>query len=170
MSSYPSCLQDGRFLLNFFICHHSDSRVNAINKRYWLQYHTLSKLQSPLTTMNTHLIRLSDTSVNYAQHHKLCTFQKWLNLTHLDTFIHGPFKFVSVHGRKTQDRVSQADWDVLKLLLDMFHNPLQHFDVPLYSIHVDWGTQVQFQDAALTRQLVLAASHATDSPGTPTCQ
>jgi hypothetical protein len=42
MSSYPSCLQDGRFLLEFFICHPSDSRVNAVNQRYWLQYHTLS--------------------------------------------------------------------------------------------------------------------------------
>ncbi len=76
MSSFPLCLQDGRFLLNFFICHPGDSCVNAINQRYWLQYHTLSELQSPLTTTDTHLIRLSDTSVNYAQCHKLCPFQK----------------------------------------------------------------------------------------------
>jgi hypothetical protein len=165
MSSYPSCLQDGCFLLNFFICHPSDSRVNAINQRYWLQYHTLSKLQSPLAMTDTHLIRPSDTSVDYAQRHKLCPFQKWLNLTHLDTFIHGPFEFASVHGRKTRDRVSQADWDVLKSHLDMFHNPLPRFDVPSYSIHVDRGAHVQFHDATLSRQLVLAASHATDTPG-----
>ena len=165
MSSYPSCLQDGRFLLNFFICHPSDSCVNAINQRYWLQYHTLSELQSPLATTDTHLIRPSDTSVDYAQRHKLCPFQKWLNLTHLDTFIHGPFEFASVHGRKTRDRVSQAEWDVLKSHLDMFHNPLPHFDVPSYSIHVDRGAHVRFHDATLSRQLVLAASHATDTPG-----
>jgi hypothetical protein len=115
MSSYPLCLQDGCFLLNFFICHPSDSRINAINQRYWLQYHTLSKLQSPLTTMNTHLICPSDKLVNYAQCHKLCPFQKWLNLTHLNTFIHGPFEFASVHGRKAQDHVSQVDWDILNL-------------------------------------------------------
>ncbi len=67
MSSYPSCLQDGCFLLNFFFCHPSDSSANVINQRYWLQYHTLSKLQSPLATMDTHLIYLSDsTLVDYA--------------------------------------------------------------------------------------------------------
>jgi hypothetical protein len=100
MSSCPSCLQDGGFLLEFFICHPSNLRINVINQRYWLQYHTLSKLQSPLSSMDMHLIRPSDTSVDYAQCHKLCSFWKWLNLTHLDTFIHGPFKFASVNGRK----------------------------------------------------------------------
>ncbi len=170
MSSYPSCLQDGRFLLNFFICHPSDSCVNTINKLYWLQYHTLSKLQSPLTMTNTHLICPSDTSVNYAQHHKLCPFRKRLNLTHLDTFIQDPFEFASVHGWKTWDWVSQAGWDILKLHLDMFHHQLPRFDIPLYSIHVDRGAHVQFHNGALTCQLVLAASHAIDSPGTLTCQ
>ncbi len=43
MSAYPSCLQDGHFLLKFYICHPSDSYVNAINKHFWLQYHSLSK-------------------------------------------------------------------------------------------------------------------------------
>ncbi len=57
-----------------------------------------------------------------------------------------------VHGQKTWDRVSQA-------------NPLPHFDVPSYSIHVDRGAHIQFHNAALTRQLILATSHATDSLG-----
>ena len=165
MSSYPLCLQDGRFLLNFFIYHLSDSHINAINQCYWLQYHTLSELQSPLTTTDTHLICPSDTLVDYAQRHRLCPYQKWLNLTHLDTFIHGPFKFVSVHSPKTQDCVSQADWDVLKSHLDMFHNPHPRFDVPSYSMHVHRGAHVHFHNATLSHQLVLAASHATDTPG-----
>ncbi len=76
MSAYPSCLQDGRFLLNFFICHPSNLRINAINQRYWLQYHTLSELQSPLTLADTHLICPSDTLADYAQCHKLCPFWK----------------------------------------------------------------------------------------------
>jgi hypothetical protein len=75
MSSYPSCLQDGCFLLNFFICHPSDLHVNAINQRYSLQYHTLSELQSPLTMTNTHLIRPSDTLVDYGQCHNLRPFR-----------------------------------------------------------------------------------------------
>ncbi len=97
-------------------------------------------------------------------------FENGSNSPHFDTFIHGPFKFASVHGRKTQDRVSQADWDILKLHLDMFHNPLLCLDISSYSIHIDRGPHVQFHDAALTCQLVLVASHATDSLGTPTCQ
>jgi hypothetical protein len=170
MSSYLLCLQDGWFLLAFFICHPSDSRINAINQRYWLQYHTFSKLQSPLSSMETHLIKPSDTSVDYAIHHKLRPFCKWLNLTHLDTFIHGPFEFAAIHGRKTRDRISQVDWDVLKSHLDMFHNLIPPFDVPSYSIHVDRCAQIHFHDAAISRQLILAASPDPTSPGTPTHQ
>jgi hypothetical protein len=170
MSSYPSCLQDGWFLLEFFICHPSDSRVNAVNQRCWLQYHKLSELHSPLSSTETHLIRPSDTSVDYALRHKLRPFCKWLNLTHLDTFIHGPFEFATVHGRKTSDRISQADWDMLKSHLDMFLNPIPPFDVPSYSIHVDRCAHVHFHDAATSRQLILAASPDHTTPGTPTPQ
>jgi hypothetical protein len=55
MSSYPSCLQDGHFFIEFYISHPADSWHNAINTHFWLQYHTLSELQSPLSTMDTHL-------------------------------------------------------------------------------------------------------------------
>ncbi len=41
MSRYPSCLQDGRFLVEFHICHPSNSCYNAVNQRFWLQF-TLS--------------------------------------------------------------------------------------------------------------------------------
>ena len=168
MSLYPLCLQDGCFLLEFFICHPSNLRVNAINQRYWLQYHILSKLQSPLSSMDTHLIRPSNTLVDYNQCHKLCPFWKWLNLTHLNTFIHGPFKFTSVNGRKTGDPVSQANWDILKSHLTMFHNPLLWFNVPLCSTLVDRGVHVSFHDAAISRQLVLSTSHAGTTPSTLT--
>ncbi len=170
MSSFPACLQDGRFLLEFFICRPSDSRVNAVNQRYWLQYHTLSKLWSPLSSTETHLIRPSDTLFNYALHHKLCPFCKWLNLTHRNTFIHGPFEFATVHGRRIHDRISQADWDVLNSHLDMFHNPILPFNVPSYSIHVDRCAHVHFHDATTSRQLILAASPDHITPGTPTPQ
>jgi hypothetical protein len=56
MSLYPSCLQDGCFLVEFYISHPADLRYNAINTRFWLQYHTLSELQSPLSMTDTHLI------------------------------------------------------------------------------------------------------------------
>jgi hypothetical protein len=41
ISLYPSSTQDGQFLFEFYICHPSDWRYNAINQRYWLQYHDL---------------------------------------------------------------------------------------------------------------------------------
>ncbi len=106
MSLYPSCLQDGRFLVEFYICHPSDSWFNAINQHFWLQYHTDSELLLPLSTMETHLVHPSNTLVDYASRHKLTEFQKQVNLTHQDTFIHGPFNFSSINSRKAQDCVS----------------------------------------------------------------
>jgi hypothetical protein len=168
MSAYPSCLQDGHFLLDFSICHPSNSQVNAINQRYWLQYHTLSKLLNPLSSTDTHLIRPYDTLEDYVTRHKLCPFRKWLNLTHIDTFIHGPFEFAAAQGCKTQDRISQADWDILKMHLDMFHKSLPQFDVPSYSVHVDRGAPISFHDTAISCQLVLTTSHIGSTLGTPT--
>jgi hypothetical protein len=93
MSSYPSCLQDGHFLVEFYISHPANLRYNAINTLFWLQYHTLSELHSQFLR-RTH--RPSDSSEDYANRHKLLPFCKWVNLTHQDTFIHGPFDFATV--------------------------------------------------------------------------
>jgi hypothetical protein len=152
---------------SIYICHPSHSCVNTINQCYWLQFHTLSKLQNPLSTTDTHLICPSDTSEDYVTHHKLCPFWKWLNLTHINTFIHGLFEFATAIGHKTQDRISQANWDILKTHLNMFHNPLPQCDVPSYLIHVDRGMHVSFHDAATSCQLVLTTSHVGGAPGTP---
>jgi hypothetical protein len=97
----------------------------------------------------------------------LMSLWKWLNLTHLNTFIHGPFDFATVHGWKTQDRMFQANWDALKAHLDMFYNALPQFNVPSYSIHVDRGVHVTFHNAAISRQLILATSQAGATPGAP---
>ena len=74
----------------------------------------------------------------------LVPFHRWLNLTHTDTFIHGPFDFATVNGRKTRDRISQADWDILVLHSSMFHNAAPRFDLPSYSIHVDRGVHIAY--------------------------
>jgi hypothetical protein len=87
---------------------------------------------------------------------------------HITTLsIHSPFEFSSVNVRKTQDCVSQTDWNVLKSLCNMFHNPLPRFDVPSYSIHVDRGVHVLFYETAIARQIILTASHASDTSGLP---
>ena len=37
MALYSSYTSDGRFLFEFYICHPSDWRYNAVNQRYWIQ-------------------------------------------------------------------------------------------------------------------------------------
>ncbi len=82
MSLYPSCLQDGHFLVKFYISHPADLGYNVINTHFWLQYHTLSILQFPLSMMGTHFIWPSDSLEDYATQHKHLPFRKWVNLTH----------------------------------------------------------------------------------------
>ena len=135
MSLYP-CLQDGRFLVEFYICHPSDSWCNAINQCANFSHH--SPQWKLISSIHLILWLTKPIAINF-QHSK-----KWVNLTHRDTFIQGPFDFSSINGRKTQDRVSQPDWDVLKSHCHMFHNPLPWFDVLSYSIHVDRGAHVLF--------------------------
>jgi hypothetical protein len=96
VSLYPSCTLDGRFLFDFYICHPSDWQYNAVNQRYWIQYHGREDITCPDLSTDTHLIRPSEMSDDYALHHNLCPFRKWLNITNLDTFIHGPFEIASV--------------------------------------------------------------------------
>ncbi len=62
----PSCLQDERFLVDFYTLHYSDVRYNATNQRHWLQYHMLSNITTPTSSTLTHLIRPSDTSEAHA--------------------------------------------------------------------------------------------------------
>jgi hypothetical protein len=116
MSLYSSCLVDGRYLVDFYIAHPSDSWYNAINKRFWLQYHSRDNIIGPTSLAHTHYIQPSDTSDSeaYAIRHHLLPYRIYLNLTHTDTFIHGPFDFAVIHGRKSRDCIPQNAWDKLK--------------------------------------------------------
>jgi hypothetical protein len=143
---YPSCLQDGQFLVEFYTLHHTDVRFNAINQRYWLQYNSINNISTPSPSTATHLIRLSDTSEPHASRLWLVLFRRWINLTHSDTLLHGLFEFATVHGRKTRDCISQSDWDILSCYHMAFNNPIPQFDLPSYSIHVDQGTHIAICD------------------------
>jgi hypothetical protein len=108
-----SCLHNGCFLVKFYVLHHNNILFNATNQRYWLQYHSLGNIAAPTSAKTTCFISPSDTSKANALKCKLVPFRCWLNLTHTNTYIHGPFDFTAFHGRKTRDRISQLDWDVL---------------------------------------------------------
>ena len=74
VSIYPSCKLDGRFLFEFYICHPTDWRYNAVNQHYWIQFHGCEDILHPLLTTNTHLVCSSDTSDDYAKCHNLLLF------------------------------------------------------------------------------------------------
>jgi hypothetical protein len=83
-----------------------------------------------------------------------------VNLTHGNTYIHGPFEFATVPGRKTRDRVDINDWNVLLAKSSMFVNKVPKLNLPSYSIHVDHGVHSIYAGMA-------AASHCDDLAPTP---
>ncbi len=105
ISLYPSALQDGQFLVEFYVLHPANIRYNATNQQYWLQYCTRNGVFHG--HLNAHLIAPLDTSEEHATRHHLLPIHCWVNLTHADTYIHGPFGFATVNGCKTWDPVGQ---------------------------------------------------------------
>ncbi len=139
MALYPLCLQDGCFLVKFYTLHYDNVWFNAINQRYWLQYHCLGDYATPTSSTQTHLIHPSDTFKTHATKQKLIPFWRWWNLTCFNTYIHGLFNFAIVNGCKTRTHISQANWDVLSHHKLQFMNLVPLFDLPSYSIHADQG-------------------------------
>ncbi len=150
VSLYPSCLQDGRFLVEFYMAHPVDTCYNAINQQFWLQYR--NRNAPTFGTMDAHLFTPSVTSADHAARNHLVTIRCWLNLTHGDTYIHGPFNFAVVRGRKTRDCIGQDSWDVLASKTLMFTNQIPRFNLPTYSIHVDRGIHTIFPGMIMALQ------------------
>jgi hypothetical protein len=164
MAFYSSCLVDGRYLIDFYISHPSDYLYNAINQRFWLQYHSRDDILANSTSANTHLLRPTDSSETYAARHKLLPLRTYINLTHTDTFIQGPFDFATINKRNSRDRISQLEWDILKSHCDLYHNPLPRFDIPTYSVHVDASAHTSFYCAAFASALSLSVQRGHHTP------
>jgi hypothetical protein len=98
----------------------------------------------PCSSSDTHLIRPTETSAAYASHHNLFPFRQFVNLTHSDTFIHGPFDFATLGSRKSRDRVSGDDWRILRSHTSMFQNLVPSEEITTYSVHIDAGTHTIF--------------------------
>jgi hypothetical protein len=141
---YSADLQDGWLMVEFYVAHPYDVQCNATNQQFWLQYrnHTMPTFGP----MDAHLLTPSDTSESQALHHHLVPVRFWVNLTHGDTFIHGPINFATICGRKTHDRIDQTDWDVLSRKSSMFVNKVPQITLPRYSIHSDCGIYSIFTD------------------------
>ena len=157
VSLRPTCLQDGKFLVEFFVLHTADLRYNCVNQRFWLQYHLPGDLVSWTDATQTHLIRPSDTSETLASRKGLLPFRQWVNLTHEDVYLHGPFDFATVNGRKTRDRIAAEHWEILLGLSTSYNNAPPNLDLPTYSVHADPGTYCAFKTPAICSNLRAAA-------------
>ena len=164
MALRPTCLNDGRYLVEFYVVHSADIRYNATNQRLWLQYHLRGDLQQPSQQSDTHLIRPSDTSEQLAARHNLSPFRQWITLTHESTYIHGPFEFASIHGRKSRDRITLSDWETLHQHSSMFTNDPPSLELPTYSIHIDRGVHLSYSSTELAQVLFLV-TEATSKTG-----
>ena len=91
------------------------------------------------TAILMHISSPSDTSEERASHHHLLPIRCWVNLTHAETYIHGPFDFATTNGCKTRVRVDMEAWNALAANSLMFCNATPRFDLPSYSIHMDRG-------------------------------
>ena len=135
IKAHPTALQDGRFLAQFYTCHPADKRYNAANQRYWLEYLPVLEVADPFRNKHTHLIRPSNESESYAVAEGLRPFSRWIRLTNEDTYVSGPFDFADVNGRRTRDRVPEAQWRILAKRTDLFSNEVPSLALPDYSIH-----------------------------------
>ena len=87
LSLHPNALQDGKFLVDFYICHPGDIYYNAVNQRYWLEYHPILDDNRPNHQATAHLIRPSAQSESYAVAEGLRPFHQWVRLINTDTLM-----------------------------------------------------------------------------------
>ena len=163
LQAHPSALQDGKFLVEFYTCHPADKKFNAINQRYWLEYHPTQEVAAPYRDRCAHLIRPSSQSEAYAIAEGLRPFRQWVRLTNADTYIIGPFDFAVVNGRKTRDRISLDKWEALSKFTHLFSNEIPDLSLPDYSIHCG-QFHSSFRSGSIAARM---DTYLASSPGPP---
>ena len=91
-----ACLQNGKFIIKFFIRHYNDDHVNLPEQRYWIEYHRSD--DDIKLSHQYHLITPSPMSEEIASKKNLIPYIEWMNLTDNDINIHGPFDFAMING------------------------------------------------------------------------
>ena len=155
MKMHPNCVVDGTFLVDFYILHPDDRTYNAPNQRYWLEYHEKDQVQRSNHSSAYHLIKPGAESETYARGCWLQPFRQWMNILHDDIYIHGPFDFtVMKGGRKSLDRVSLDDWQVLHNFSVMFHNAAPKHELHLLcSVHCSPLFHTEHTSSQITEQM-----------------
>jgi hypothetical protein len=116
----PSCLHNGRFLVEFFIEHHRDSTLDIRERRFWLEYHR-SNSHKTLST-SYHIIQPSQYSEKLASDKNLVSYREWIQLNDPLILLHGPFDFANINNRKTRDRIAENDWRSLIACASKYDN------------------------------------------------
>jgi hypothetical protein len=111
LQQHPQCLQDGRFLAEFYIEHHRDKKLDICNRRYWLEYHKSNSHKT--LSVEYHILQPSQYSEAMAASKLLVPYREWISIDDPDQAIHGPFDFATLNNRKTRDRVSEKHWLIL---------------------------------------------------------
>jgi hypothetical protein len=120
LQQYPNCLQDGRFLMEFFIEHHRDQNLDICTRRYWLEYHKTNSHKS--ISVDYHILQPSQYSENTARSMGLIPYREWIQVDDPSITLHGPFNFATLNNRKTRDRVAEQDWLVLQDRKALYNN------------------------------------------------
>jgi hypothetical protein len=74
LQQHPTCLQDGRFLMEFFIEHHRDKQLDVRSRRYWLEYHKTNSHK--LISIDYHILQPSQYSETTAEAMELVTYKE----------------------------------------------------------------------------------------------
>ena len=114
--------------------------------------------------MDCHVVHPSPTSESYANQNNLVPFRQWINLSHESTYIHGPFDFASINGRKTRDRISNDNWEHLYNLSERFVNALPKRDLPTFSVHVDNAAHTTVKSCEISKCLLAYAADPQPDP------
>ena len=136
---YPTCLQDGKFIFNFLIEHPKDTKLPFKHKRFWIEYH--QSLSQKQLHRQYHIIQPSDVSAKIASNQHLVPYREWINIKDQSILINGPFNFATLNQRKTRDRISLREWQILRQC-DKYDNAKPTIqDVPVQ--HLSWNQPIQ---------------------------
>ena len=135
MSKNCECLQDGRFLAEFFTGHTHDESLDFPNKRYWLEYHETDKVK--ILSQKYFLISPTDIASKRAGYKHLVPYREYIQLKDPAVNLHGPFDFATINGYKSRDKISILDWNILRSLSKYYDNQAPVFRNNFISIAFD---------------------------------
>lgn len=97
----PSCMQDGWFLVDFYILHPDKKATSVEDKRFWIKYH--EKLNQKTIGEHYHIIKPSEVSPEQDKHKGLVPYCKWFEFSNLENILHSPFNFATKNNLTTRD-------------------------------------------------------------------